>query len=52
MVTAQKVGYQELESTPTPDTLLLLPSGITVFGIESWLRKLAEDKLTYHPNNR
>ena len=23
--------------TPTPDTLLLLPSGITVSGIESWV---------------
>jgi len=42
MVTAQKVGYQELDSTPTPDTLLLLPSGITVSGVESWIRKLAD----------
>ena len=28
--------------TPTPDTLLLLPSGIRVSGVESWVRKLAE----------
>ena len=31
-----------LDSTPTPDTLLLLPSGIRVSGVESWVRKLAE----------
>jgi len=41
MVTGQKVGYQELESSPSPDTLLLLPSGISVVGIESWARKSA-----------
>ena len=33
MVTAQKVGYQELESSRSPDSLLLLPSGISVSGI-------------------
>ena len=31
-----------LDSTPTPDTLLLLPSGITVSGVESWIRMLAD----------
>ena len=41
MVTAQKVGYQELESSPSLDTLPLLPSGISVSGIETWVRKLA-----------
>jgi len=34
-----------MDPTPTPDTRLLLPSGIGVFGIELWVRKLAEDKL-------
>ena len=31
-----------LDSSPTPDTLLLLPSGISVSGVESWARKLAD----------
>ena len=31
-----------LDSTPTSDTLLLLPSGITVSGIQSWAEKLAD----------
>ena len=31
-----------MDSTPTPDTLLLLPSGIRVSGVESWVRKLAD----------
>ena len=30
------------DSSPSPDTLLLLPSGINVSGIETWVRKLAE----------
>jgi len=30
----------------TPDTVLLLPSGISVCGIETWVRKLDEDTLT------
>ena len=34
----------EFDSTPTPDTLLLLPSGISVSGIRSWAEKLAELK--------
>ena len=35
----------EFDSTPTPDTLLLLPSGISVSGVESWVRKLAQKVL-------
>ena len=42
IATGQKVGYQEMDSIPPPDTLLLLPSGIRVSGVESWVRKLAE----------
>jgi hypothetical protein len=42
MVTGQKVGYRETDSSPSPDTLLLLPSGISVSGIESWAHKLAD----------
>ena len=30
-----------LGSTPTPDTLLLLPSGSSVSGVETWVWKLA-----------
>ena len=33
------VGF---DSSPSPDTLLLLPSGIGVSGIETRVRKLAE----------
>jgi len=36
----------QFDSSPSPDTLLLLPSGISVSGIESWARKLAEDTFT------
>ena len=32
----------EAEPSPSPDTLLLLPSGIGVSGIESWAHKLAD----------
>ena len=42
IATGQKVGYRETDSTPTPDTLLLLPSGIKISGIESWVQKLAD----------
>ena len=28
--------------TPTPDTLLSLPSGVSVSGIKSWVSKLAD----------
>ena len=31
-----------LDPSPSPDTLLLLPSGISVSGIETWVRKLAD----------
>jgi len=37
-----------LESSPSPDTLLLLPSDISVSGIESWVRKLAYYHGTVH----
>jgi hypothetical protein len=32
----------EFDSTPTPDTQLLLPSGITLLGVENWVTKLAD----------
>ena len=35
-------GVHRAISTPTPDALLLLPSGIRVSGVESWARKLAD----------
>ena len=38
----QTVLLVEFNSTPTPDTLLLLPSGIRVSGVESWVQKLAD----------
>ena len=38
----QTVLLVEFNSTPTPDTLLLLPSGISVSGVESWVRKLVD----------
>ena len=34
-----------LDPSPSPDTLLLLPSGISVSGIESWVRKLTQKVL-------
>ena len=40
--TPGKLVAGRLDSSPSPDTLLLLPSGISVSGIESWVRKLAE----------
>jgi hypothetical protein len=43
VVTGQKLGYRALNSSPSPDTLLLLPSGISVSGIESWAHKLADE---------
>ena len=33
---------QEFDSSPSRDTLLLLPSGISGSRIESWVRKLSE----------
>ena len=38
LATSLTVGA--LDSTPTPDTLFLLTSGISVSGIESWVRQL------------
>ena len=38
----QTVLLVEFNSTSTPDTLLLLPSGIRVSGVESWVQKLAD----------
>ncbi len=38
----RRLELWEFDSTPTPDTLLLLPSGIRIVGIESWARKLAD----------
>ena len=35
-----------MDSSPSPDTLLLLPSDISVSGIESLVRKLSENILT------
>ena len=42
VVLATSLTAGALDSTPTPDTLLLLPSGIRVSGVESWARKLAD----------
>jgi len=42
VVLATSLTAGALDSTPPPDTLLLLPSGIRVSGVESWVRKLAE----------
>ena len=32
----------ETGESPSPDTLLLLPSGITLLGVENWVTKLAD----------
>ena len=45
-VLATSLTARALDSSPSPDTLLLLPFGIRVSGVESWVRKLAEDNLT------
>jgi len=42
VVLATSLTAGALDSSPSPDTLLLLPSGISVSGIESWAHKLAE----------
>ena len=42
IVLATSLTAGALDSTPTPDTLLLLPSGIKISGIESWVQKLAD----------
>jgi hypothetical protein len=31
-----------LDSTPSPNTHILLPSGITLLGVENWVTKLAD----------
>ncbi len=36
MMSGQKVGYREMDSTPSPNTHILLPSGITLLGVENW----------------
>ena len=41
ILTDEKLGYRAVESTPSPNTHILLPSGITVFGVEDWVTKLA-----------
>ncbi len=38
----QTVLLVEFNSAPTPDTLLLLPSGIRVSGVGWWVQKLAD----------
>ena len=40
-VLATSLTAGALDSTSARDTRLLLPSGISVFGIEPWMRKLA-----------
>ena len=42
VVLATSLTSGALDSTPSPNTLLLLPSGISVSGIESWAHKLVE----------
>ena len=37
-----KLVAGRLDPTPTSNTLLLLPSGIRVSGIQSWVRKLTD----------
>ena len=37
-----KLVAGRLDSTPSHNTLLLLPSGISVSGIETWVRKSAD----------
>ena len=46
------LGSGRLDSSPSPDTLLLLPlpSDISVSGIESWVRKSADYHRTVHTN--
>ena len=42
VVLATSLTAGALDSTPSPNTLLLLPSGISVSGIESWAHKLVD----------
>jgi hypothetical protein len=32
----------KFDPTPSPDTHILLPSGITLLGVENWVTKLAD----------
>ena len=38
----QTVLLVEFNSTPSPNTHILLPSGITLLGVENWVTKLAD----------
>mgnify|MGYP003725805181 FL=1 len=42
IVTSEELGYWEPNSIPSPDTHILLPSGITLLGVENWVTKLAD----------
>ncbi len=42
MLTHQQLGYRAVESTPSPNTPILLPSGIGVLGTGSWAQKLSD----------
>ena len=37
-----KLVAGRLDSTPSPNTHILLPSGITLLGVENWVTKLAD----------
>jgi len=41
VVTGQKLGYRALKPTPSPNTQVLLASGIIVIGVNDWVIKLA-----------
>ena len=41
MVTTAEYGYWEPNSTPSPNTHILLTSGIAVSGVDAWVTKLA-----------
>ena len=34
-------GFWEMDSTSSPNTHILLPSGISMFGVDEWVTKLA-----------
>ena len=42
ILTDEKLGYCAVESTPSPNTPILMPSGINVFGVDDWVAKLAD----------
>jgi len=37
-----KLVAGRLDPTPSPNTHILLPSGITLLGVENWVTKLAD----------